>query len=126
MSSLLDKLCPNKHRELSKLRRRQNYVCAIITNTNVMADIPTLDDIKRLLESQKNEIVTELATRLKSGSITNNTKWLRSKDVRRILCISDGSLRNMRNDGTLSSKKIRGMYFYSEVDVRKMMEPDGK
>lgn len=91
-----------------------------------MADIATIDDIKRLLDSQKSEIVTELAARLKSGSITNNTKWLRSKDVRRVLNISDGSLRNMRNDGTLHSKKIRGMYFYSEADVRKMMEPNSK
>jgi hypothetical protein len=93
-------------------------------NTEAMADIPTLDDIKRLLAVHKDEIVTELATRLKSGSITNNTKWLRSKDVRRILSISDGSLRNMRNNGTILYKKIRGMYFYSEVDVRKMMEPE--
>ena len=89
-----------------------------------MADIPTLDDIKRLLDSQKNEIVNELALRLKSGSITNNTKWLRSKDVRRILSISDGSLRNMRKNGQITFKKIRGMHFYNEADVRKMMEPN--
>jgi hypothetical protein len=89
-----------------------------------MADIPTIDDLKRLLESFKTEIVEEIITKMKVGAITNNTKWLRSKDVRRVMNISDGSLRNLRNDGTLRSKKIRGMYFYNEVDVRKMMEPN--
>lgn len=91
-----------------------------------MADIPTIDDIKRLLDVQKSEIVIELAVKLKSGSINHKTQWLRSKDVRRLLNISDGSLRNMRNSGEIPFKKVRGMHFYNEADVRKMMEPNEK
>jgi hypothetical protein len=91
-----------------------------------MADIPTLDDIKRLLDSQKNEIVAELAQKLKTGAITNTTKWLRSKDVMRILNVSEGTIRKMRNNGVLPHTKVNGIHFYNEVDVRKMMEPNGK
>lgn len=87
-----------------------------------MADIPTIDDLKRLLETFKSEIVEEIISKMKSGTISNKTKWLRSKDVRQMLNISDGSLRNMRNEGIFKCQKIRGMYFYNEHDIRKMME----
>lgn len=89
-----------------------------------MADIPTIDDLKRLLESFKSEIVRELAVELKSGKITHNTKWLRSKDIMRILNVSEGSVRNMRNSGELKYTKVKGMHFYNELDVRDMMKPN--
>ena len=86
-----------------------------------MADIPTIEDIKRLLDSTKLEIITAFEERLQKGSSITNLEWLRTYQVKKMLNVSDATLHNYRVDGLLASKKIRGSHFYLKTDVLKLM-----
>ena len=44
-------------------------------------------------------------------------KWLRSKNVREMLGISDSTLQNMRINGTLPAYKLGTTWFYREDEI---------
>ena len=44
-------------------------------------------------------------------------KWLRSKDVREMLGISDSTLQNMRIKGTIPAYKLDTTWFYREDEI---------
>lgn len=90
-----------------------------------MADIPTIDDIKRLLDANKEEILKELEARLKISSNETYPEWLRTYQVKKMMNVSDATLHNYRVNNILTSQKIRGSHFYKKSDVLKLMS-DGK
>jgi hypothetical protein len=49
-------------------------------------------------------------------------KWLRSREVRKQLNISAGTLQNYRITGKLKSSKIGSIHFYRNTDVERMLE----
>jgi hypothetical protein len=65
-----------------------------------------LDDLKDLISGKKEE----------------PKQWLKSKEVRKLLTISPGTLQNMRINGTLSYTKIGGIIYYSSKDIDKVLE----
>jgi hypothetical protein len=89
-----------------------------------MADIPTIDDLKRLLDSTKQEIISALEEKLQKAGHSINQEWLRTYQVKKMLNVSDATLHNYRVDGILSSKKIRGSHFYLKSDVLKLMSQE--
>ena len=90
-----------------------------------MADIPTIDDIRRLLDANKDEILKELESRLKVNSNETYPEWLRTYQVKKMLNVSDAALHNYRVNNILTSLKIQGSHFYKKGDVLKLMS-DGK
>ena len=44
-------------------------------------------------------------------------KWLRSKDVREMLGVSDSTLQNMRIKGTIPAYKLDTTWFYREDEI---------
>ena len=46
-----------------------------------------------------------------------NIKWLRSKDVREMLGISDSTLQTMRINGTIPAYKLGPTWFYREDEI---------
>ena len=44
-------------------------------------------------------------------------KWLRSKDVREMLGISDSTLQTMRIKGTIPAYKLGATWFYREDEI---------
>jgi hypothetical protein len=44
-------------------------------------------------------------------------KWLRSKDVRKMLGISDSTLQTMRIKGTIPAYKLGPTWFYREDEI---------
>lgn len=86
-----------------------------------MAEIASLEDIKRLLETNKQEIIAAFEEKLQQGGSITNLEWLRTYQVKKILNVSDATLHNYRVDGLLASKKIRGSHFYLKTDVLKLM-----
>ncbi|WP_346856334.1 helix-turn-helix domain-containing protein [uncultured Draconibacterium sp.] len=44
-------------------------------------------------------------------------KWLRSKNVREMLGISDSTLQNMRINGTIPAYKLGTTWFYREDEI---------
>ena len=70
---------------------------------------PIEEKINQLLELTKNK--TE-----------SFPKYLRSKDVRKLLQISPGSLQNLRIQRKLPYSKINGTCFYKYEDIINMLE----
>jgi hypothetical protein len=69
--------------------------------------IDLLQEIKKIVESQTN---------------ASPNKWLRSIEVRKLLNLSNGTLQNLRINGTLSYTKVGGILYYSYTDIEKVLE----
>jgi hypothetical protein len=74
------------------------------------------------LQTFKQELVHELLQLLSQRQVTPARKWLKSKDVIRLLLVSPGTLQNLRINGTLPYTKIGGVIFYDYDDIQKMIE----
>jgi hypothetical protein len=48
-------------------------------------------------------------------------KWLKSKEVRKLLNISPGTLQTLRINNTLSYTKIGGIIYYDNADIEKLL-----
>lgn len=51
-----------------------------------------------------------------------NCRWLRSKDVRKMLGISDSTLQTMRLNGTIKSYRLGSSWFYREDEIVSALE----
>ncbi|QKJ30296.1 helix-turn-helix domain-containing protein [Mucilaginibacter mali] len=65
--------------------------------------IQLLDDIKRMLSSSQPK--------------EENSEWIKSKEARRILKASPGTLQNLRISGQLNPVKISGSWRYKLDEV---------
>ena len=52
-------------------------------------------------------------------------EWLKSYEVRKLLGISEGTLQNLRLNGTLPYTQIGGLMYYRYEEIRKLMEGVG-
>ena len=51
-----------------------------------------------------------------------NKQWLKSKEVRKLLNISPGTLQTLRINKTLSYTKIGGIIYYAQKDIEKLLD----
>lgn len=73
-----------------------------------------LEDFRTLLLNDIREIF---------HSKTEQTKqWLKSKEVRKLLNISPGTLQTLRINKTLSYTKIGGIIYYASKDIEKLLD----
>lgn len=85
----------------------------------------TTDDLEKFRVSLIEDINKILHTYYSENTENNeNTEWLRSKMVRKILNISPGTLQNLRTSGKIRFRKVLGSYYYSKSDLLKLF--DGK
>lgn len=74
----------------------------VVTKEDLQAfRLQLIDDLKELLQSQEN-LKKEL---------------LRSKEVRKLLKISPGTLQTFRTNGTLNPSKLGGILFYKMEEI---------
>jgi hypothetical protein len=76
----------------------------------------TLDDLnefRRLLLNDLKEIMQSKPQQAK--------QWLKSKEVRKLLNISPGTLQNLRINGTLTYTKVGGIMYYDNADIEKLL-----
>lgn len=64
-----------------------------------------LNDFKELLKSNPQQ----------------TKQWLKSKEVRKLLNISPGTLQTLRINKTLSYTKIGGILYYDNADIDKLL-----
>ncbi|MBA5630325.1 helix-turn-helix domain-containing protein [Moheibacter lacus] len=76
--------------------------------------VSLIEDIKKILQTYHSE----------NTENNENTEWLRSKMIRKILNISPGTLQNLRTSGKIRYQKVLGSYYYSKSDLLKLF--DGK
>jgi len=84
----------------------------------IRPQILTTDDLREF----KVELVHEIEKLLRQNGIQPVKKWLKSKEVRKLLNISPGTLQTMRINGTLTFSKIGGVIYYEYDDIQKMIE----
>lgn len=71
-------------------------------------EILTKEDLVRF----KIELISELKEMINEKN-TQRKKWLRSKEVEKLLNISPGTLQNYRINGNIKWTKFGNTYFYS-------------
>lgn len=49
-------------------------------------------------------------------------KWLRSRDVRKMLGITDSTLQNLRIKGSIPAYRLGSSWFYKESEIMDAME----
>ncbi|MCT1526833.1 helix-turn-helix domain-containing protein [Sphingobacterium hotanense] len=78
---------------------------------------------KKDLQQFKQEILEEMRSILANKKVeAKDRQWLRSAEVREVLCISPGTLQNLRINSTLPYQKIGGTMYYRTEDIDSMME----
>ncbi|MEJ5996569.1 helix-turn-helix domain-containing protein [Pedobacter sp. Du54] len=80
-------------------------------------DLITKDD----LELFKTQLFAELQKLLPKQQAEKQQKLLRSKDVRKLLNISSGTLQTLRINGTLPYSKIGSIPYYKLDDINKIL-----
>lgn len=74
---------------------------------------------KKDLDNFKEELISLLKPITENQQLTRQ-KWLRSKDVLKMLKISPGTLQNMRDTGTIAYTKVGKTIFYNAEDIGKV------
>jgi len=72
-----------------------------------------LNEFRSLLLNDLKEIIQSKPQQTK--------QWLKSKEVRKLLNISPGTLQNLRINGTLTYTKIGGTLYYDNADIDKLL-----
>ena len=70
----------------------------------------------------KSELIDEIKSIFKEMMDHGGRRWLRSRDVQKLLGVSHGTLQNLRINGNLPYTKVGGMIFYDQGDIKKMIE----
>lgn len=86
------------------------------------AEIITKED----LEKFRVDLIDELKSllQLKPQVTTQDGKqWLKSYEVRKLLGISDGTLKTLRNSRKIEFTKLGGLVFYKYDDILTLMTP---
>ena len=81
----------------------------IVTTEDLMEfKVELLEEIKKLLNNP-------------SGSGSGSKKWLKSKEVMKLLQISPGTLQNFRINGNLPFTRIGGSIYYDADEINKIL-----
>ena len=82
----------------------------------------TLED----LNDFKKQLLFEIRTLLKEHGGQPTKKWLKSREVRKLLNISPGTLQNLRLKGTLPFTRVGGVIYHDAEDIQRMLESKTK
>lgn len=70
----------------------------------------------------KEQFFVELKNLLATKELPIQKRFLKSRDVIRILRISPGNLQNLRKNETIPYTKIGGIIFYKYEDIEEMLK----
>lgn len=70
----------------------------------------------------KRQLIFEIKTLLKEQQGTPTKKWLKSREVRKLLNISPGTLQNLRVRKILPFTRIGGIIYHDANDIQAMLE----
>lgn len=84
-------------------------------------EIITLEDLERFGD-KLTETLKSIIEENKQPAAQEETIWLKSHQVQRMLGISPGTLQNLRIKGTLPYSKVGGVIFYDRREILQVME----
>lgn len=70
----------------------------------------------------KMELIDDIKTIFQEHSGTRSKKWLKTNEVKKFLGVSNGTLQNLRINGTISYTKIGGILYYDYEEIQKTLE----
>jgi len=74
------------------------------------------------LEEFGNKLIDQIKALVGGGSTQGNqSKWIKSYQVKNLLKISSNTLQTLRDNGTLPFTKIGGILYYSFEDIQKVL-----
>ncbi|MHA7129212.1 helix-turn-helix domain-containing protein [Algoriphagus namhaensis] len=79
------------------------------------------------LEIFKEELINQIKDLFQSKTeAPGDRKWVKSKDVQRILQISPGTLQTLRNRKLIPFTRLGGVIYYKQEDLKKVMDKKGE
>jgi hypothetical protein len=86
----------------------------------IMNDVVTKEDLRQFgLELLGN--IENLITQTNEGhSDVTEQEWIKSRQVRKLMNMSPGSVQNLRVTEKVRFKKIVGSYYYNKADLLKL------
>jgi hypothetical protein len=85
------------------------------------AEIITKED----LELFRQLLLKDIKDLLGKGNAEEPKKWLKSYQVKNLLKISNGTLQNLRVNGTIQFTKIGGILYYKYDDIMHLLNGEG-
>lgn len=82
------------------------------------ATVITPEDLREF----KQDLLSEIKKMLSERPSTTHPKWLKTRDVQRLLSTSQGTIQHLRLNGTLPYTKIGGACYYDIDDIEKMLK----
>ena len=73
------------------------------------------------LERQLQKVVDEVKSAV-TITDSNNVRWIRSKQVKELLGVSDSKLQTMRINRSITYSQIDGTYFYDKDSILSLLE----
>ena len=86
------------------------------------AEIITREDLQEFGE----RLLYQMKALLGGGSTEEQKKFLKSYQVKNLLKISDNTLQNLRQNGTIPFTKIGGILYYNYEDIMKVLRGEVK
>lgn len=86
------------------------------------AEIITREDLQEFGE----RLLNQMKALLGGGSTEEQKKFLKSYQVKNLLKISDNTLQNLRQNGTIPFTKIGGILYYNYEDIMKVLRGEVK
>ncbi|RWY46193.1 helix-turn-helix domain-containing protein [Mucilaginibacter gilvus] len=80
-------------------------------------EIITKEDLNEFREL----LLNDLKNLFQGKPISENSKWLKSYQVKNLLKISPGTLQTLRVNGTLNYTKIGGILYYKYEDIQRLL-----
>ena len=70
----------------------------------------------------KSQLLFEIKTMFREFTGQPTKKWLKSKEVRKLLNISPGTLQSLRSRKVIPYTKIGGIIYHDTADIQKVLE----
>ena len=70
----------------------------------------------------KSQLLFEIKTMFREFTGQPTKKWLKSKEVRKLLNISPGTLQSLRTRKVIPYTKIGGIIYHDAADIQKVLE----
>lgn len=77
---------------------------------------------KQEFEILKRDLLETITAYMRREGGQHEKEWLRTKEVKAMLGISNGTLMNLRVKGLLKPSKIEGVYFYRLSEIKQLLD----
>lgn len=74
------------------------------------------------LNSFKEELLIEIKALLKYNNRGTEKKWLKSREVRKLLNVCPGTLQTMRKRKAIPFQKVGGTIYYDQEKINELLE----